>query len=124
MLSYGVVPSIYPPFIYFYFRPIWTHETTVYDFAYPDTEPLVEKILPSSGPLNVPPMDRNWWLNEIEDEKLLRKLMVLSDSDIELLTAIVMEGRTQSEFASAKGTNQQSVSRQFQQIRKIFDKPV
>ena len=124
MLSYGVVPSIYPPFIYFYFRPIWAHETTVYDFAYPDTEPLVEKILPSSGPLNVPPMDRNWWLNEIEDEKLLRKLMVLSDSDIELLTAIVMEGRTQSEFASAKGTNQQSVSRQFQQIRKIFDKPV
>lgn len=71
----------------------------------------MEKILPSSGPLNVPPVDRNWWLNEIEDEELLRKLMVLSDSDIELLTAIVMEGRTQSEFASAKGTNQQSVSR-------------
>lgn len=99
-------------------------ETTVYDFAYPDTEPLVEKILPSSGPLNISPMDRNWWLNEIEDEELLRKLMALSDSDIELLTAIVMEGRTQSEFALAKGTNQQSVSRQFQQIRKIFDKPV
>lgn len=101
-----------------------SEEITVYDFAYPDTEPLVEKILPSSGPMNVPPMDRNWWLNEIEDEELLRKLMVLSDSDIELLTAIVMEGRTQSEFASAKGTNQQSVSRQFQQIRKIFDKLV
>ena len=31
MLSYGVVPSIYPPFIYFYFRPIWTHQITMYD---------------------------------------------------------------------------------------------
>ena len=29
MLSYGVVPSIYPPFVYFYFRPIWTHIATV-----------------------------------------------------------------------------------------------
>ena len=33
MLSYGVVPSIYPPFIYFYFRPIWTHEATVEELA-------------------------------------------------------------------------------------------
>ena len=29
MLSYGVVPLIYPPFVYFYFRPIWTHVAAV-----------------------------------------------------------------------------------------------
>lgn len=97
---------------------------TVYDLAYTDEEPLEEKVLPSSGPLNVPPMDRNWWLNEIKDEELLRKLMVLSDSDIELLTAIVIEGRTQSEFALAKGTNQKAVSRQFLQISKFLRKGV
>ena len=99
-------------------------ETTVDDLAYLDAEPLVEKILPSSGSLNVPPADRRWWINEIEDEELLRKLMALSDSDIELLTAIVMEGKTQREFALLKRTSQQSISRQFQQIRKIFEKPV
>ena len=99
-------------------------DITVYDLAYTDEEPLVEKVLPSSGSLNVPPADRYWWISEIKDEKLLRKVMALSDSDIELLTAIVIEGRTQSEFALAKGTNQKAVSRQFLQISKFLLKGV
>lgn len=89
-----------------------------------DAEPHAEKILPSSGSLNVPPADRRWWIDEIEDEELLRKLMILSDDDIELLTAIVFEGKTQKEFALAKGTNQKAVSRHFLQISKILRKCV
>lgn len=99
-------------------------DVTVDDFACSGAEPQTEKTLPSSGSLNVPPTDRYWWINEIMDEALLCKLMMLSDSDIELLTAIVFEGKTQHEFALAKGTNQQSISRQLQQIRKRLGKPV
>jgi hypothetical protein len=99
-------------------------DMTVCNFPCSDAEPHVEKILPSSGPLNVSPSDRRWWIDEIEDEELLRKLMTLSDADIELLTALVFEGKTQSEFAWAKGTNQKSVSRQLSQISKILRKPV
>ena len=99
-------------------------DMTVYDFPSPDAESCVEKVLPSSGSLHISPADRCWWINEIEDEKLLHKLMLLSDSDIDLLTALVFEGKTQAEYAQSKSTNQQSVSRQFQQIRKILEKAV
>ncbi len=97
---------------------------SVYDLPCSDAEPHVEKILPSSGPLNIPPADRHWWIDEIEDEELLCKLMMLSDEDIELLTAIVFEGKTQSEYALAKSTNQKAVSRRFLQISKILRKGV
>lgn len=91
---------------------------TVYDLPSSD----IEEILPGSRALNVIPVDRHWWINEIEDEKLQHRLVSLSDSDIELLTALVFEGKTQTEFALAKGTSQQSISRRFQQIRKILEK--
>ncbi len=97
---------------------------TVYDFTCSDARSGTEEVLPDSGALNVTPSDRCWWINEIEDEELLRKLMLLSDSDIDLLTALVFEGKTQAEYAQSKSTNQQSVSRQFQQIRKILEKAV
>ncbi len=97
---------------------------TVYDFTCSDGRSDTEEVLPDSGALNVTPSDRCWWINEIEDEELLRKLMLLSDSDIDLLTALVFEGKTQAEYAQSKSTNQQSVSRQFQQIRKILEKAV
>lgn len=99
-------------------------DMTVYDFLSPDAESCAEKILPVSGSLNISPADRYWWINEIEDEKLLRKLMLLSDSDIDLLTALVFEGKTQAEYAQSKGTNQKAISRRFQQISKFLQKGV
>lgn len=99
-------------------------DVTVYDFAYSDVCVYTEEILPCSGTLHIPPADHHWWINEIADEGLLQKLMALPDSDIELLTVLVFEGKTQCEFASSKGTSQQSVSWRFKQIRKILEKSV
>ncbi len=64
--------------------------------------------------------DPNRWLDEIEDEQLVRKLMQLSKDDIALLTHLVFEEYTQSEMAHKKAVNQATISRQFSQIQKIF----
>ena len=60
------------------------------------------------------------WLEEIEDEGLLRKLVSLSDDDIALLTRLAFEGYTQSEIAQQKAQSQQMISKQLQQIKKTF----
>ncbi len=64
--------------------------------------------------------DPRKWLDEIEDEQLVRKLMQLSKDDIALLTHLVFEEYTQSEMAHKKAVNQATISRQFSQIQKIF----
>ncbi len=68
--------------------------------------------------------DPRQWLDEIEDEQLVWKLMQLSKDDIALLTHLVFEEYTQSEIAQQKAQKQQSISRQLQQIKKIFGKCV
>ena len=64
------------------------------------------------------------WLDEIEDERLLQQLMLLSADDIDLLTRLAFEGYTQCEIAQQKNQSQKSISRQFQQIRKTLEKCV
>ncbi len=68
--------------------------------------------------------DRYRWLDEIEDEKLLQKLAALSQDDVELLTQLVFEEHTQHEIVRQNRQNQQAVSRQFQRIKKFFEKSV
>ncbi len=68
--------------------------------------------------------DPRQWLDEIEDEQLVRKLMQLSKDDIALLTHLVFEEYTQSEIAQQEAQSQKTVSRQFQQIKNIFRKRV
>lgn len=62
------------------------------------------------------------WLDEIEDEELLSRLMLLSDDDIALLTLLAFEGYTQSEIAQQKLQSQQAISVHLRQIKKIFKK--
>lgn len=64
--------------------------------------------------------ERYHWIDEIEDEWLLRKLMLLSTDDLELLTSLAFDGYTQSEIAQKRAVNQATISRQFSQIRKFF----
>ncbi len=47
--------------------------------------------------------DRYRWLDEIEDEKLLRKMAALNQDDVELLTQLAFEKRTQREIAQKIG---------------------
>ena len=93
---------------------------SVYDLPDSDTKMLAENVLPSSGTLHVLPADRRWWFDEIEDAELLRKLMILSDSDIELLTAIVFEGKTQSQLAQIRSCSQKTISNYLHKIEEIL----
>ena len=68
--------------------------------------------------------DHHRWLDEIEDEQLLQKLMLLSEDDLALLTSLAFEEYTQGEIAQQNHQNQQAISRQLQQIRKTFGKRV
>lgn len=64
--------------------------------------------------------DPNLWVDEIEDEQLLRKLTRLSQDDIALLTLLVFKECTQSEVAQSRGQTQQSISWQLRKIKKIL----
>ncbi len=64
--------------------------------------------------------DRYRWLDEIEDEKLLRKLAVLNRDDVELLTQLAFEERTQREVAQKTGRSAMSVSKQLHKIKKFL----
>ncbi len=65
--------------------------------------------------------DSRQWLDEIEDEQLVRKLMQLSKDDIALLTHLVFEEYTQSEIAQKELRSQVAVSKHLHKIRKILN---
>ncbi len=95
-----------------------TEEVNVETIREASTETIPGDIPASLG------SDPRQWLDEIEDEQLVRKLMQLSKDDIALLTHLVFEEYTQSEIAQQKAQSQKTVSRQFQQIKNIFRKRV
>ncbi len=61
------------------------------------------------------------WLDEIENEELVQKLMLLSKDDIVLLTRLVFEEYTQSEIAQRELRSQMAVSKHLHKIQKILD---
>ena len=46
---------------------------------------------------------RYWWIEEIEDEKLARKIKSLSSDDIEIITLLAFDGYTQIVAAEKMG---------------------
>ena len=86
---------------------------TVDDFPCQEAGQTERGTLPNSGILHTVPKDRYWWVNDIDDEKLLRKLTKLSEDDIELLTALVFEGKTQEQIAQIRGCSQKTISNHF-----------
>lgn len=74
------------------------------------------------GSVCVASKERYHWIDEIEDERLFCKLMLLSTDDLELLTSLAFEGYTQSEIAQRKAVSQATISRQLSQIKKLLRK--
>lgn len=60
------------------------------------------------------------WVDTIDDPMLAYKLKQLKESDLELLTLIVMEGRIQSEVAQLLGCSQKNISRKMMRIKKYL----
>ena len=62
------------------------------------------------------------WIDEITDSWLADRLQNLTKQELELLTLIVIEGKTHKEAADILSCSRQYVTKQFAQIRKIFKK--
>lgn len=59
---------------------------------------------------------RYWWLEELDDARLIAALPFLTDDDKELLTLIVVDGYTQEECAVKMHITQRTISYRIQRI--------
>lgn len=66
--------------------------------------------------------ERYAWKDTVEDVRLVQGLRQLTEDDLELLTYVLLEGHSQTEFAVKQKRTQKSVSRQYIKIKKIFSK--
>lgn len=62
------------------------------------------------------------WLDTIDNENLVSRLKQLNQSDLELLTLIVIEGYSQLEVAKLLKRDQSVISRKFTRIKKFLKK--
>jgi len=63
-----------------------------------------------------------WWIDDLEDDRLLLAILQLSEYQKMLLTLIVIEGFTQQEAGECLGLTQSAVSRQMQRIRRLLNR--
>ena len=62
---------------------------------------------------------RYWWIEEIENEMLLEKVMSLSEMDIEIITLTFVEGFSQKDAAIKMGIPLRTLKHRIQKIKKI-----
>ena len=62
--------------------------------------------------------DYLWWLDAIEDEDLLGRLLKLSPEDLELLDQLAFQELTQKEICSRTKKTQASISQKIKTLRK------
>lgn len=62
---------------------------------------------------------RYWWIEEIENEMLLEKVMSLSEMDIEIITLTFVEGFSQKDAAIKIGIPFRTLKHRIQKIKKI-----
>jgi len=59
-----------------------------------------------------------WWLNEIEDANLYKKILALSCAERELLTLYAIEEHTIVEISRIKNVSHQTISKKISKIKK------
>ena len=70
---------------------------------------------------NLADYSRYGWIDELENEELVKTVNSLSDTDKELLTMLI-EGFNQAAIALSLGMTQPAVSQRIKKIREIFQK--
>lgn len=63
---------------------------------------------------------RYWWVEEINNPVLAKKIKELSIDDLELLTLIIMDGFRQAEIAKMLDQIQSTISRKITRIKKLL----
>ncbi len=60
------------------------------------------------------------WLNDIENELLLKSIKNLSADDLELLLLVAIEGYSQAEIARIRGCSKNAISKRMKKIKSFF----
>ncbi len=63
-----------------------------------------------------------WWIEELNSEKMISKIKILSENDIELITLYVFEKFTQNEIAEFYGISQRAVGKRLAKIMNFLKK--
>ncbi len=63
---------------------------------------------------------RFWWVEELDDAELLKRVKSLSEDDRELLTLYVFDGYNQTALAALFNVSQQCISKRIKKFEKIF----
>ena len=62
------------------------------------------------------------WIDEIENDELYLKIILLPEKDIDLLTLIVFEGYTQREIAKMRGVTPAAICKNIKNLKKLLSK--
>ena len=68
------------------------------------------------------PSERYSWIDEVSNPQLVKQLHEQTDQELDLLTLVVVEGKTHKEAADILSCSRQYITKQIAQIRKIFKK--
>lgn len=68
------------------------------------------------------PARRYSWIDELDDEELVKAVKELKESDLDLLTRIVFEGFQQTDVADERGVTKQTVHERWGLIQKKMKK--
>lgn len=60
------------------------------------------------------------WIDTIEDPDLFRKINLLSNADLELLTLLVIHGYSEAEIARQRGCSRNTISKKFARIKRFL----
>lgn len=63
---------------------------------------------------------RYWWVEELENERLLCVIRQLSRDDLELLTLYLIQGFSQADIGAMFGTSKANISKKLKRIKKYF----
>ena len=63
---------------------------------------------------------RFWWIEELDDVELIKRVKSLSEDERELLTLYVFDGYAQTSLAALFDVSQQCISKRIKKIEKIF----
>lgn len=63
---------------------------------------------------------RYWWIEEIGDAELYRKIKSLNADDVELITLYVFDGYTQGEIAQLYSCTKQNIQKKFRRIKNFL----
>lgn len=67
---------------------------------------------------------RYWWIEEIDNPQLAKRIKMLTKDDLELITQSVIDGYNQTELAAIYGIAQKNISKKLKRIKKFISEGV